>query len=76
MASKSTVIQVLVILGAAYPDRKIDENTGKVYGKLLSDIPDGALVLAAEHHAASSKWFPKISELREAAFAIRAKASG
>lgn len=76
MATDATLTRVMAILGAAYPEREIQVETVEVYSLMLADILDDVLVLAAETHTASSKWFPKVSELREAAFAIQAKASG
>ena len=76
MADQQTIAKVLVILTAAYPRQATTKETAMVYADLLADIPDGLLLVAAKHHAASSKWFPSIAELREAAGQIRARASG
>lgn len=44
--------------------------TQKVYRDLLVDLDAGAARAAVERLAASSKWLPRVAEIREAAFAI------
>ncbi len=41
-----------------------------LYARLLADIDPDLLRAAALHHIATNKWFPKVSELREAALAL------
>lgn len=76
MASKVTVIRVLAVLQAAYPRFQPPPQTNSVYAELLADIPDDVLDAAAKHRAATSKWFPSVAELRDAAGEIVARGAG
>ena len=76
MARKETVDKVLIMLAAAYPRQVIPKETGKVYRELLLDIDDNLLTIAAKQHAASSKWFPSVAELRGVALEMQARANG
>ena len=76
MAAKETVARVLVVLAAAYPRQNLPKETSQVYAELLCDIDDELLVVAAKQHAASSKWFPSVAELRSMALEIQARANG
>jgi len=76
MASTDTVTRALAILAVAYPRFEMAKETPRVYAELLQDIPDEVLVAAVKQHAASSKWFPSVAELRQAAMEIRAQAAG
>jgi hypothetical protein len=74
MATTDTIADVLGVLMAAYPawgenNPKID-GTLEVYRRALMDIDAGLLRAAAMQHIASSKWFPSVAELREAALSI------
>jgi hypothetical protein len=50
---------------------KVSMNTFRAYTDLLSDIDDARLLAAARQHTRSSKWFPSVAQLREAAGAIK-----
>jgi len=76
MATKNTVGKVLVMLAAAYPRQSVPKETNSVYAELLHDIDDALLITAAKQHAASSKWFPSVAELRGVALEIQARANG
>ncbi len=76
MATNGTIAQILAMLSIAYPGYEIAAQTPEVYAALLADVPDDVLVAAAQKHATTSKWFPKIAELREAAQDIQARATG
>lgn len=75
MATNEEVAGVLGTLMLAYPTwgeslgSKID-GTLEVYRRALMDIDGKLLESAALQHIGSSKWFPAISELREAALSI------
>lgn len=69
------IVEVLGILGAAYPGFELTEFTVHIYVKALSDIPPEELTQAAYYHIMNSKFFPTISELRQAMIEIR-KISG
>jgi len=74
MATKQAIAEVLVLLGAAYPRFSIPADTARVYASLLADLPNELLLSAAQQHAASSKWFPSVAELRAAALKLWADA--
>lgn len=76
MASEIAITKVLIVLRAAYPRYEIREETAGVYAELLHDLPDDILIAAAQHHAATSKWFPSVAELRTAATDIQSRALG
>jgi len=76
MANAETIRRCLVILGAAYPRFPVPAETASVYAQLLADVDDALLVAAVKHHAATSKWFPTVAELREAALELRDVADG
>lgn len=67
MAAPETVAKCIVTMVMAYPDANVPIETQRVYKEALADIPDEALKLATTQIIATSKWFPKIAELREAA---------
>lgn len=69
MSTESDVYDVIAQLMDAYPDwspRNLDA-TMRSYASMLADLPADALRAAANELIGSSKWFPKISELRAAA---------
>jgi hypothetical protein len=76
MATRKTIAEMMVILTTVYPSYDTTKDTVRVYTLLLADISDDLLMAAAQHHAATSKWFPKPAELREAALNIQARAQG
>lgn len=51
----------------AYPRYELSEDSVKLYGKLLADIPVDILEAAAEQIMAELKFFPSIAEWREMA---------
>jgi hypothetical protein len=60
------VAEVMAFLSAVHPGFEMTTDTIRAYHVLLCDIEPGLLMAAAIHLSASSKWFPKASELREA----------
>ena len=70
MASPLDIQAVLKTLSSAYPDKKHNETTLKLYYELLADIPPRILDKAARLHIRSSVWFPRIAELRQLAARI------
>ena len=76
MAGRETITKMMVVLSAAYPRHEVTADTGRVYAELLHDIPDDVLLAAAKQHATTSKWFPSVAELREAANKITAYSLG
>lgn len=73
MATEQEIMQCLAMLSAAYPEWQKDQpqeplrQTYRVYVQLLGDLPTDALREATLHHIRESKFFPKVSELRERA---------
>lgn len=76
MASRETIRRCLVILVAAYPRTVLPEQTAGVYSELLADVDDDLLATAVQHHAATSKWFPSVAELRSAVADLADRAEG
>lgn len=76
MASSDEIDSVLNILAVCYPEwgQKIDADkladTINAYHATLRDIPGDLLRSAALHHVTRSQWFPKVSELRDAALSL------
>jgi hypothetical protein len=76
MATSEAIRQVLAILSVEYPDHvnKMSpeqlRNLRGLYRETLADLDDETLRAAALRHIASSQWFPKVSELREAAVRV------
>jgi len=67
MSDQREIAATLKTLIDAYPDHRIEKRTLQVYLERLADIPAYLLAAAAQAHIESSTWFPKISELRQAA---------
>ncbi len=75
MATKTEIDQVLAILIAAYPYMQKDSGanmgaTLAVYHRTLADIDAPALLAAALDHISRSRFFPAVSELRDAAYRV------
>lgn len=58
-------------LVAAYPANKADDGTAAIYAATLSDIEGGLLKAAVLDCISRIKFFPTVSELREAAATIQ-----
>lgn len=66
MASVNFIETVIDTLAAAY-DKRIDETRRAVYVRMLADLPEDALLNAAEHVIATCTFFPSVAEIRAAA---------
>ena len=75
MATSDTIAQIITMIEIAY-EKNLGSEAQFLYHQLLHDIPDGLLKTATSQHIANSKWMPRISELREAAQSIQARALG
>jgi hypothetical protein len=70
------ILEIWNLLTLQYPDYgrglSLEDLTAslKLYARLLADVAPELLKAATLHHIATSKWFPKVSELREAALAL------
>lgn len=60
-------LKIMALLTAAYPQANIEEETIQIYIKFLLDLPCEAGQAAALELIASSRWFPAVAELRQAA---------
>lgn len=69
---QKTITEVLAVLVSAYPNVKLAPATVSVYERILSEIPVEALEAATLQHIASSRFFPTVAELREAALELAA----
>jgi len=67
--TKTSAVKAMVILTAAYP-QDIPEPTLELYCDSLSDLPEWALIQACRGLVLNSRWLPRISEIREAAFRL------
>ncbi len=63
-------LSILKRIATAYPEKRLDEATLKVYLDELADIPAPLLDQAVKRHIQNSPWFPHVSELRKAALQI------
>lgn len=68
---ENRTVEVLAILGAAYPGFELTEFTVGVYIRTLEDLSQEELTQAAYYHIMNNKWFPTIAEIRQAVIEIR-----
>ncbi len=64
MTTPEQIIPVLELLSLAYPDKRLEAATLKVYLENLDDIPIYVLEAAVRAHIQASSWFPRVSDLR------------
>lgn len=64
-------LAIINTLVDAFPRQSVTPQTVRVYLAELGDLDPHELMAAARRHIATSKWFPHISELREAVIANR-----
>jgi len=69
MASAHEVGVVCKMIEKAY-GKGMDVDTVRLFVRCLADVPGEALIAGTVHLITTSKWQPKISELREAAFGL------
>ena len=67
MTAPQELIPILEELSQAYPEKQLEAETLQVYLDNLDDIPVYVLKAAVRQHIQSSQWFPRVSELRQAA---------
>ena len=67
MGTPSDILDNLERLAYAYPGQKLERQTLEVYLEKLADIPGYLLERAVDEHVKSSKWFPRVAELRDTA---------
>jgi hypothetical protein len=61
------IIVILDRLNHAYPEKRLDKRTMKIYLEELADIPAPLLDKAVSRHIQTSPWFPHVSDLRQVA---------
>jgi hypothetical protein len=71
-----TTLQGMIMLQAAYPRMEFGEESLRVYEMVLADIAPPLLRTAVLRHISTSKWFPTIAELRQAAAEIVLQTDG
>ena len=84
MTTAKALSVALRLLVRAYPDhvrRHLSEQGAmnelrRLYEKFLEDIADELLLSAVEAHIASSKWWPKVAELRSQCADLAAQSQG
>ncbi len=67
MASTAEIMNCPEKLTSAYPGVERTRETLDLYVEMLADIPGYVLKRAVEEYLVKANWFPKISELRQAA---------
>ena len=67
MASAVEIVSSLKRLTHAYAGKEQARETMELYIEMLADIPGYVLKRAVEEYIAEATWFPRISELRQAA---------
>jgi hypothetical protein len=60
-------MELVAVLKAAFPRQPVEPETVKVYANFLVDLDVDAATAAAKRLVATSRFFPTIAELREAA---------
>lgn len=76
MTEHQTIVKILTVLASAYPEIELPPATVRIYEQTLSDIPAEVLRAATLDLIAESKWFPKVAEIRQRAFALMAEQDG
>jgi len=71
VATERVTLEVLGVLAAAFPQFNLTKETGAIYSRVLADLPDEILQMAAVDCISKGRFFPSVSELRDAALAIR-----
>lgn len=65
----NTWLECVAYLTAAYPKESISEEQLSLYAALLDEFEDRTVLRAVLRHIERSPWFPRVSELRDAALA-------
>lgn len=73
--TRAAFAQIMAVLRTAHHRAEITDKTMDAYYVVLKDLDPDALKAAALQLLATSKWFPKPSELRAAVFDLRELAS-
>ncbi len=73
---KDELVQILTVLGAAYPRFGMTKETIVAYYEFLQDLPADELRMAARDCAISKDFFPSVHELRQAVADLRREKLG
>lgn len=76
MADIRDITGLVGILTASFPNNKVSRETIQIYQRTLSDLPLDVLEMAILQLVTTSKFFPTVSEIRDASFSIMANKSG
>ncbi|MGB9780640.1 replicative helicase loader/inhibitor [Caldanaerobacter sp.] len=68
--TKKEVIQILGVLGAAYPNMNISEKTVDIWAELLKDIPFEVAKVVVKKHILENTYPPTIADIRRNVFEI------
>ncbi len=81
MATEKEIFEMLTILSATFPEWQKSfpeeqvKRTFQAYVQFLTDLPVESLREGIARYTQTQKYFPKICEIREAAFAVMREAS-
>ena len=76
MATPETIADMFELLRAHWPKHPFTDMTTEVYTRCLNDIPDEILVAVTAHCLSTRTFWPRINELRQAAFDIMCNKAG
>lgn len=76
MSTREEIQKSLLALTVAYPNYNFPEMSAELYIDQLSDLDTDVLKVAVMRHIATSKWFPAIAELRDAAALVQMGGQG
>jgi len=68
--TKKEVIQILGVLGAAYPNMAVSEKTVDIWAELLKDIPFEVAKVVVKKHILENTYPPSIADIRRNVFEI------
>ena len=70
MASEIEILELLNVLGMAFPSAHVTEGMLALYVSMLQDLPVEQLQAAVREHIGRSPFYPTVAEIRSQAFAI------
>ena len=76
MASKETINRIFKMLKANWPKEPYGKATLELYWRCLGDIDDDILKAATVHCITTRTFWPRVAELRQAAFDIMCNKAG
>ena len=76
MASRQTISRVFKMLKTVWPKESYGKDTLELYWRCLGDIDDDILKAATVHCITTRIFWPRIAELRQAAFDIMCNKTG